>query len=118
MVFKNNDETHISEGIFMEAWILQGFAIIGFAITIGLMFILFYIVMCKVNILFNKYYKLQKIKRESKNRFRQPPVAKCYCLYCKYAEYFGDDRCGKCSLWGNDIVIKDNGFCYRADPKK
>lgn len=60
----------------------------------------------------------KKIKRESKNRFRQPPVAKCYCLYCKYAEYFGDDRCGKCSLWGNDIVIKDNGFCYRADPKK
>ena len=57
----------------MEAWILQGFAIIGFAITIGLMFILFYIVMCKVNILFKEYYKSQKIKRESKNRFRQPP---------------------------------------------
>lgn len=93
------------------------FAVIGLIVTMILVLMLLIDFVFFIYFSIEKIHKRHKINRELKHRFDKPPVAKCYCLYCKYAEYFGDDRCGKCSLWGNDIVIKDNSFCYRADPK-
>ena len=53
-------------------------------------------------------------------RFDDPPLAKCYCIDCKY--YYGEPtKTGEnvyCSLWNSGVVIQDNSFCYRAEPKE
>lgn len=54
------------------------------------------------------------------HRFDAPPLAKCYCIDCIY--YYGEPtQSGSgvyCSLFGSEIVIRDNSFCYRAQPKR
>lgn len=122
MVFKNNDETHISErGDLME--LETTFMIVGFIVIICIMLIMIPIIVCDIKDLIVKTYRACKRKSEIKHRFDKPPVAKCYCIDCKYGAYFGnisemDDKHGKCILWNGDVPIRDDNFCYRADPKK
>lgn len=52
------------------------------------------------------------------HRFDDPPLAKCYCIDCEYC-YGEPIKTGKnvyCNLW--NVVIQDNSFCYRAEPKE
>lgn len=54
------------------------------------------------------------------HRFDAPPLAKCYCIDCVYC-YGEPTQSGTgvyCSLFKNGIVIQDNSFCYRAEPKE
>lgn len=54
------------------------------------------------------------------HRFDDPPLAKCYCIDCKYC-YGEPTKTGGnvyCSLWNSGIIIQDNSFCYRAEPKE
>lgn len=94
------------------------FAVIGLIVTMILVLILLIDFVFFIYFSIEKLHKRHKINRELKHRFDKPPVAKCYCLDCRNAEYFGDDRCGKCRLIGDNVTIKDNGFCWNADPKK
>lgn len=53
------------------------------------------------------------------HRFDNPPLAKCYCIDCKYC-YGEPTKSGSgvyCSLFGGRLIIQDNSFCYRAQPK-
>lgn len=53
------------------------------------------------------------------HRFDNPPLAKCYCIDCKYC-YGEPTKSGfgvYCSLFGGRLIIQDNSFCYRAQPK-
>ena len=57
---------------------------------------------------------------EIAHRFDDPPLAKCHCIDCQY-RYGEPTKTGSgvyCSLFGGGIVIQDNSFCYRAQPKK
>ena len=58
--------------------------------------------------------KIQKSKRkrEIKHRFEKPPMAKCYCLDCIHY----DTDCYMCYQFNK--YIKDDGFCYRAEPRR
>ena len=49
-------------------------------------------------------------KNRIKRRFDKPPIAKCYCIDCKYH----DNKNGRCSGLGE--FIADNCFCWKADP--
>ena len=110
--------TFLQEGVIIKMGLERAFAIIGLIVTISLIFILLFNVVCFIGLLIRELHKKHKTKRELKHRFGKPPVSKCYCLNCRNAEYFGDDRCGKCRLIGDNVTIKDNGFCWNADPKK
>ena len=47
-----------------------------------------------------------------KHRFDDPPLAKCYCIDCKYC-YGEPTKTGGnvyCSLWNSGIIIQDNSF--------
>lgn len=55
-----------------------------------------------------------------KHRFDDPPLAKCYCIDCKYC-YGEPTKTGGnvyCSLWNSGVIIQDNSFCCRAEPKE
>lgn len=99
------------------------FAIVGFIVTICIMLFMVFIIVYGITGLIVKMYMARKRKTEIKHRFNKPPVAKCYCIDCKYGAYFGniseiDYRHGKCMLWNSGVSIRDDNFCYRADPKK
>lgn len=54
------------------------------------------------------------------HRFDDPPLANCYCIDCKYC-YGEPTKTGGnvyCSLWNSGIIIQDNSFCCRAEPKE
>ena len=118
---QHNDETHIlffTGGEYLMKPVVNTFTVMGFIVTICVVLFVLWIVICFIAETAKTIYRMIKTKYMIKHRFDKPPVAKCYCLYCKYAEYFGDDRCGKCRLIGDNVTIKDNGFCWNADPKK
>lgn len=48
-----------------------------------------------------------------KHRFDKPPIAKCYCIDCKYYNYITT----LCSKKPNNIYSYDNWFCKDAEPK-
>lgn len=58
--------------------------------------------------------ELQKAKRkiEIKHRFEKSPIAKCYCIDCAHC----DTDCYMCYQF--DQYVKDNGFCYKAEPRR
>lgn len=99
------------------------FAIVGFIVIIFIILIMILIIVCGIKDLIVKAFRACKRKSEIKHRFDKPPVAKCYCIDCKYGSYFGnmseiDGRHGKCMLWNSDVPIRDDNFCYRADPEE
>lgn len=47
-----------------------------------------------------------------KHRFNKKPLAKCYCVDCKY--YSKEDH--YCSY--NEIFVIDNFYCRDANPRK
>lgn len=99
------------------------FAIVGFIVIIFIMLIMILIIVCGIKDLIVKAFRACKRKSEIKHRFDKPPVAKCYCIDCKYGSYFGnmseiDGRHGKCVLLNSDVPIRDDNFCYRADPEE
>ena len=54
-----------------------------------------------------------------RHRFDGGPVSKCYCIDCKYC-YGSPTESGSgvyCSLFKNGMIIQDNSWCYRAEPK-
>ena len=55
-------------------------------------------------------------KHKIKNRFKNKPVAKCYCIDCIYREdYCKMNGTGQC-VWFQAIV-NDDAFCNRAVPR-
>lgn len=44
--------------------------------------------------------------------FEKPPIAKCYCIDCTHC----DTDCYMCYQF--DQYVKDNGFCYKAEPRR
>ncbi|MEG2079910.1 hypothetical protein [Chryseobacterium sp.] len=56
-----------------------------------------------------------KLRRryQYKHRFDKPPIAKCYCVDCKwYSEKY--KKCCKFDRW----ATSDNWFCWDATPKE
>ena len=95
------------------------FAIVGFIVTICIILFMVFIIVYGIKDLIVKIYRARKRKTEIKHRFNKPPVAKCYCIDCKYGAYFEmDGKHGKCISWNGDVPIMDDNFCYRADPEK
>ncbi len=66
------------------------------------------------------YRDTKRYEYKITHRFDNPPLAKCYCIDCRYC--FGEPtKSGSgvyCSLFNDGIVIQDNSFCYRAQPKR
>lgn len=52
-------------------------------------------------------------KHRYKHRFNRPPLAKCYCVDCKWWSKGSNE----CKQLGNGWCTPDSGFCYRAEPK-
>ena len=95
------------------------FFIIGcltFVILISIGIILLLIFLCEF---ITNYKNKKKYKYMIEHRFDEPPIAKCYCIDCKYC-YGKPTNSGSgvyCSLFNGDMIIIDNAFCYRAEPK-
>lgn len=54
-----------------------------------------------------------------KHRFDKPPTAKCYCKDCIYhGTTYKDGGNNKCDVSKADIWTPDEGFCFKAEPKK
>lgn len=105
----------------MEQGIVNTFTIIGFVMTIvTALFAIWIISRLIKDTIVNAYWRL-KNKYMIKHRFDKPPVAKCYCIDCRYGEHFGttadmDSIYGKCMLQKSGTVIRDNDFCCHANP--
>ena len=66
-----------------------------------------------------EYRDSKRYEYEMAHRFDNPPLAKCHCIDCKYC-YGEPTKTGGyvyCSLWNGSVIIRDNSFCYRAEPK-
>ena len=67
-----------------------------------------------------EYRYAKRYEYEINHRFDDPPLAKCYCIDCEYC-YGEPTKTGGnvyCSLWNSGIIIQDNSFCCRAEPKE
>lgn len=81
------------------------------------------ILICTVVALYHavkEHRETKKYNYRIAHRFDGEPKAKCYCIDCQYC-YGEPTESGSgvhCRLFGGRIVIKDNSFCYRAEPRK
>lgn len=57
-----------------------------------------------------------KYEYRYKHRFDKSPIAKCYCVDCKYY----DNETHRCYGFHEDSnrLVADNMFCYRAEPRE
>lgn len=96
------------------------FFILGVFVSIAFVLEIVVILVIKLHDLIAKYRDIKRYEYIINHRFDNPPLAKCYCIDCKYC-YGEPTKTGwnvYCSLWNSGVIIKDNSFCYRADPKK
>lgn len=94
--------------------LIGGFVVIAASLTLLLIIIL------KIYDSITIYRDNKKYEYVLAHRFDDPPLAKCYCIDCEYC-YGKAGKSGDgvyCSLFKNGIVIRDNSFCYRAQPKR
>lgn len=95
-------------------FILGVFASIVFVLEIVVISVI------KLHDLIAKYRDIKRYEYIINHRFDNPPLAKCYCIDCKYC-YGEPTKTGwnvYCSLWNSGVIIQDNSFCCRAEPKE
>lgn len=95
-------------------------ALFGASMIIAFLIGAFIIIVMKIQDSISEYRETKKYEYKIAHRFDDPPLAKCHCIDCRYC-YGEPTRSGSgvyCSLFGGGIVIQDNSFCYRAEPKK
>lgn len=96
------------------------FFILGVFVSIAFVLEIVVISVIKLHDLIAEYRDTKRYEYIINHRFDNPPLAKCYCIDCKYC-YGEPTKTGGnvyCSLWDSRVIIQDNSFCYRADPKK
>lgn len=96
------------------------FFILGVLVSIAFVLGIIMISVVKLHDLIAEYRYTKRYEYEINHRFDNPPLAKCYCIDCKYC-YGEPTKTGgyvHCMLWNGSTVIKDNSFCYRAEPKE
>ena len=95
-------------------------ALFGGLVAIGIGLTILSLVILKICDSIKSYRDNKKYEYILAHRFDGPPLAKCYCIDCRYC-YGEPTQSGSgvyCSLFGGGIVIQDNSFCYRAQPKR
>lgn len=96
------------------------FFMIGVFVSITLVSVIAITSVIKIRDLISDYRNTKRYEYKIAHRFDNPPLAKCYCIDCLYC--FGEPtKTGDgvyCGLFNDRIVIQDNSFCYRAQPKK
>lgn len=95
------------------------FFIIGVFVLIALVLVIAIMSVIKIRDSIIEYRDTKRYEYKIAHRFDNPPLAKCYCIDCQYC-YGEPTITGSgvyCSLFGGGIVIQDNSFCYRAQPK-
>lgn len=93
--------------------------IIGALVVIAFFLAVLVIAVMKILDLIMEYRDTKRYEYKIAHRFDNPPLAKCYCIDCKYC-YGEPTKSGSgvyCSLFGGRLIIQDNSFCYRAQPK-
>lgn len=96
------------------------FFIFGVVVSIAFVLGIVIISVIKLHNLIAEYRDAKQYEYIINHRFDNPPLAKCYCIDCKYC-YGEPTKTGGnvyCRLWNSGVIIQDNSFCYRADPKK
>lgn len=95
------------------------FFMIGVVVSITLVLVIAIISVVKIRDSIADYRDTKRYEYKITHRFDNPPLAKCYCIDCRYC--FGEPtKSGSgvyCDLFNDGIVIQDNSFCYRAQPK-
>lgn len=95
-------------------------ALIGAFVMVAAGLTIIFIVVLKIYDSIRDYRETKMYEYKIAHRFDGPPLAKCYCIDCRHC--YGEPTssgCGVyCSLFRRGMVIQDNSFCYRADPKK
>lgn len=95
------------------------FFIIGVFTVIVFVFGICMLLVVKLHDIAAEYRDSKRYEYAINHRFDNPPLAKCYCIDCEYC-YGEPTKTGGnvyCSLWNGGIVIRDNSFCYGAEPK-
>ena len=94
--------------------------IIGALVVITFFLAVLVIAVMKIRDLIMEYQYTKRYEYKIAHRFDNPPLAKCYCIDCRYC--FGEPtKSGSgvyCGLFNDGIVIQDDSFCYRAQPKR
>ena len=93
--------------------------------TIGMLTIIFiigfalFIAAVGIRNMIEEYRSTKRYEYMITHRFDGEPKAKCYCIDCKYC-YGEPTESGSgvyCRLFHGSVVINDNSYCYRAEPK-
>lgn len=114
------ETVHISVKLRMVTEIfMKIFALLG---VFFVALILYYIFADLIDAIKRKIRKLKRL-HDAKHRFDKPPVAKCYCIDCRYCKgYRYPDEIEQvkrvtCEL-DNTRVVYDSSFCSEADPSE
>ena len=95
----------------MELW-TKAFAVIGRTATLAMVVLLVGILWAR----FDEWREKKRYEYRIKHRFDKPPLAKCYCVDCRW---YGDgpypESCGRA---GVDRLFGPDEFCSDADPKE
>lgn len=94
------------------------FFILGVLSSIAFVLGIVMISVIKLHDFIEEYRDNKRYEYMINHRFDDPPLAKCYCIDCEYC-YGEPIKTGGnvyCNLW--NVVIQDNSFCYRAEPKE
>lgn len=92
---------------------------VGILVTVAVFLGFIILLIVKIYNLIADHRDIKRCEYIIAHRFDDPPLAKCYCIDCQYC-YGEPTRSGSgvyCSLFNSGIVIQDNSFCYRAEPK-
>jgi len=94
----------------MNDYMVEIFALFGVLCAIGV--VMLFLILLFISI--KEFFEKMRIRYIQKHRFDKKPIAKVYCIDCKYH----NNQTKQCYMFEKEHrKTADNWFCWKAEPK-